>query len=106
MGIFSSEWKDRVAHWLRTLKDDLYTTYEYLSLEQAKEGPFAPVPENYQWGKTWQYGWFRGTVTIPENAAGERIVLKLIPGGEATIFVNNCSFGTYRAGWVTIPHHL
>ena len=116
MSIFSSEWKDRVEHWLRTLKDDLYTplgsidwecftTKEYLSLEQAKEGPFQHVPQNYQWGKTWEYGWFRGNVTIPENAAGERIVLNLVPGGEATIFVNNRSFGTYRAGWVTIPHH-
>ena len=117
MSIMSSEWKGRLAHWLRTLKDDLYTplgaiqwecftTFDYLSLEQAKKGPFQPVPPNYQWGKTWEYGWFRGSVTIPENAAGERIVLNLVPGGEATIFVNNSSFGTYRAGWVTIPHHF
>ena len=34
------------------------------------------------------------------------IVLNLNPGGETTLFVNGASFGTYRAGWVSVPHHF
>lgn len=51
MKLVHSEWKDRVEHWIRTLKDDLYeplgeitweafTTMEYLTPEEAWKGPF------------------------------------------------------------------
>ena len=105
MNIFSSEWKERVDHWVRTLIDDLYEpidaiswtaceTMEHVSLEDAKQLPFRPVEEGFTWGKTWEYCWFRGTVKLPACANGKRIIMKLDPSGEATLFVNDQAFGT------------
>lgn len=50
MGIMSSEWRGRLQHWMRTLKDDFYRplgeisweafrTMEHLSQEEAMNGP-------------------------------------------------------------------
>ncbi|MDO4285831.1 MAG: glycoside hydrolase family 38 C-terminal domain-containing protein [Eubacteriales bacterium] len=112
----SAEWRDRVRHWIRTLKEDFYeplgtlewsgfTTTEQLSLEQARAGAFQKVPEGFTWGHTYEYGWFCSEVTLPERARGERIVLRLQPGGESSVFVNGEEFGTYRADWIRYEHH-
>lgn len=88
----NAEWRDRVKHWLRTLKDDFYEplgelaweafpTMEYLTQEEALQGAFAPVKPGFTWGKTYEYCWFKGSLTLPERAAGERIVMNLQPGG-------------------------
>ena len=117
MNLMHSEWKDRVKHWMRTLRDDLYEplgeisweaypTMEYLTPEEAQKGPFEPVSPGYTWGHVWEYCWFRGSVTLPEQAKGQRIVMDLKPQGESTLFVNGKSFGTYRASWVNEPHHF
>lgn len=117
MKLMHSEWQDRVKHWIRTLKDDLYEplgeisweasqTMDYLTLEEALKGTFAPVKPGFTWGKEWEYCWFKGSVTLPERAKGERIVLDLKPDGESAVFVNGKSFGTYRASWVDEPHHF
>lgn len=116
MSIMTPEWQDRVAHWTRTLPRDFYEplgelsweaflTMDYLTLEEAKKQTFQPVEPGFTWGHTWEYGWFRTTVTLPEAAAGERIVLKLGLDTEATLFVNDKAFGTYRADWIDEPHH-
>jgi alpha-mannosidase len=116
MNVMHSEWRGRISHWVRTLKDDFYEplgeikwvcakTMEELSYEKMQQLSFTPVEPGYTWGNLWEYGWFRGKVTLPEKAAGKRIVLDLHPGGESTLFVNGKSFGTYRADWVTMPHH-
>ena len=50
MGIMSSEWRGRLQHWMRTLKDDFYRplgeisweafrTMDHLSQEEAMNGP-------------------------------------------------------------------
>ncbi len=117
MRLMHSEWQDRVKHWIRTLKDDFYeplgeiaweafTTMEYLTPEEASQGSFMPVMPGYTWGKEWEYGWFRGSFTLPERARGERIVMDLKPDGESALFVNGKAFGTYRASWVYEPHHF
>lgn len=117
MGIMNAEWRDRVKHWLRTLKDDFYEplgelaweafpTMEYLTQEEALQGAFAPVKPGFTWGKTYEYCWFKGSLTLPERAAGERIVMNLQPGGESALFVNGKAFGTYRASWVDQPHQF
>ncbi len=117
MKLMHSEWRDRVKHWIRTLEEDLYeplgeiaweayTTMEYLTPEEAAQGKFVPVTPGYTWGKEWEYGWFRGSFTLPERARGERIVMDLRPDGESSLFVNGKSFGTYRASWVHAPHHF
>ena len=52
MGIMSSEWRGRLQHWMRTLKDDFYRplgeisweafrTMEHLSQEEAMNGPLS-----------------------------------------------------------------
>lgn len=116
MKLMHSEWRDRIAHWIRTLKEDLYLplgeleweafrTGEHLSPDEAAQGPFRPVETGFQWGETWEYCWFKTSVVLPEQAEGKRIVLGLKPGGESTLFVNGRSFGTYRADWVTEAHH-
>lgn len=116
MSIMHSEWADRVRHWTRTLKDDFYQplgeiewaacrTMEQLSVEEALRQNFEPVETGFTWGKEYEYCWFSGEFTLPEEAAGERIVLHLDPGGESCLFVNKEPFGTFRADWVKQPHH-
>ncbi len=116
MKVMHSEWKGRIKHWIRTLKDDFYEplgeisweafrTMDQLSMEEALNGNFAPVETGFTWGRTWEYCWFKGSVVLPKEAEGERIVLNLNPGGESVIFVNGKGFGTYRADWVDMPHH-
>ena len=117
MKLMHSEWQDRVKHWIRTLKDDFYeplgeisweafTTMEYLTPQEAQEGDFAPVGPGFTWGKEWEYAWFKGAITLPERAQGQRIVMDLKPDGESALFVNGKAFGTYRASWVYEPHHF
>lgn len=86
MKLMHSEWKDRVSHWIRTLKDDFYIplgeisweafpTMEYLTPQEAMKGAFVPVSPGYTWGKIWEYCWFRGSITLPAEAKGQRIVM-------------------------------
>ncbi|MBQ3705966.1 MAG: alpha-mannosidase [Clostridia bacterium] len=116
MKCMSAEWQDRLMNWMRTLEQDLYEplesipmegflTGEELSLQEAEKGDFSPMRPGDRWGKSYEYLWLRGKVTLPEAARGQQIVMDLKTGGETTVFVNGRSFGTYRAGWVEIPHH-
>ena len=116
MKYMHSEWRDRLEHWIRTLKDDLYQplgpigveaffTMEHLTPKEAAAGPFAPIQPGTAWGHTWEYCWLRGRVVLPETAEGKRIVMDLNTGGETTVFVDGKSFGTYRAPWIQHPHH-
>jgi len=116
MKIMNSEWRGRVKHWVRTLKEDLYEpigefswevfhTMEHLSQQEALKQEFKPVQTGYTWGNTWEYGWFKSSITLPACAEGKRIVMKLKPGGESALFVNGQDFGTYRADWVSEAHH-
>lgn len=116
MNFANSEWRGRLAHWLETLKKDLYlplgpieveafTTMEHLTPEAAARGEFAPMAPGTKWGHTWEYCWMRSKITLPEAAAGRRITMDLQTGGESTVFVDGRSFGTRRAEWVHVPHH-
>ena len=116
MKYMSAEWQGRLKHWMYTLQQDLYEplgtipvegflTTEELSLQEAAKGSFAPMQPGTKWGKSYEYLWLRGQITLPEEARGKQIVMDLKTGGETTVFVNGISFGTYRAGWVGIPHH-
>ena len=111
-----SEWKVRIDNWIAVLKQELYQpigeiswsaykTKEYLTPEQALAAAFEPVTPGFTWGETWEYCWFKATVTIPEGVDGKRIVMNLKPGGESTLFVNGEAFGTYRADWISDDHH-
>ena len=61
MGIMHSEYRDRINHWIRTLKEDFYTpagtldwevfkTMEQLSFEEAGERTYERVEPGYTWG--------------------------------------------------------
>ncbi len=114
--LMKSEWRDRINHWVRTLKDDFYQplgeihweafrTSGQLSLEEAKKEQFVSVEPGFTWGNTYEYCWMKGHIQLGEEAARKRIVMNLKPDGEATLFVNDEAFGTYRASWVNEPHH-
>ncbi len=115
MSYLHSEWKGRLAHWKETLQQDLYIplgdislegfmTMAHLTQQEAMKGSFCAMPAGTQWGRTYEYCWLRGQVTLPKEAENQRIVMDLNTGGEATVFVNGTAFGTYRVDWVTAPH--
>lgn len=98
MGIMSSEWRGRLQHWMRTLKDDFYRplgeisweafrTMDHLSQEEAMNGPFEPCRPGFTWARPGRL-LFRGKVVLPAEAQGKRIVQDLKPDGESTLFVN------------------
>ena len=116
MKYMHSEWQHRLAHWLETLKQDLYIplgpievesffTMDHLTPDEAAKGSFSPMAPGTAWGSTWEYCWMRGKIVLPEAAAGQRIAMDLQTGGESTVFVDGRSFGTRRAEWVHVPHH-
>ena len=90
--LMKSEWRDRIGHWVRTLKDDFYQP-----LGEAKKEQFVSIKPGFTWGNTYEYCWMKGHIQLSEEANGKRIVMNLKPDGEATLFVNDKAFGTYRA---------
>ncbi|MDY5221383.1 MAG: glycoside hydrolase family 38 C-terminal domain-containing protein [Eubacteriales bacterium] len=110
------EWERRLENWLATLEKEFYEplgeiplegfcTYDMLDPEAAERHRFAPMPVGTAWGRTWEYCWLRGDITLDGRAQGQRIVMDLRAGGEATLFVDGEVFGTRRAEWVHVPHH-
>ncbi len=102
------EWQHRIERWQEALWKACYrplgavelagfTTHEQLTAAQAASGPFRPMPVGTAWGSKWEYGWFKSTVTVPESAAGKRIVLRLNPGGECLVWINGVVAGSF--GW-------
>ncbi|MGN0995636.1 MAG: alpha-mannosidase [Candidatus Ventricola sp.] len=110
------EWTDRLEHWLLTLEKEFYEplgeialeglqTFDMLTPEEAERRAYAPMPVGTAWGDAWAYCWLRGDITLDERARGQRIVMDLRAGGEATLFVDGEAFGTRRAEWVREAHH-
>ncbi|MDO5322404.1 MAG: glycoside hydrolase family 38 C-terminal domain-containing protein [Clostridia bacterium] len=110
------EWEGRLNNWLATLEKEFYEplgeiqlegfcTYDLLDPAEAERQGFAPMPVGTAWGRTWEYCWLRGDIVLDERARGQKIVMDLRAGGEATLFVDGEVFGTRRAEWVHVPHH-
>ena len=104
----TEEWKHRIERWekvlwkmtyrpLGTVELSGFTTHQKLSAEQALAAQFQPTPPGTPWGSKWEYGWFKGQVTLPDTAAGQRIVVMLKPGGESLVWVNGKVGGSL--GW-------
>ena len=102
------EWQHRIERWQSALWEGCYrplgtvalsgfTTLSQLSAEQAAQGSFKPMPEGTPWGAKWEYGWFKGDLVLPAEAAGQRIVLRLEPGGESLVWINGVVAGS--TGW-------
>lgn len=112
----SPEWKDRIGLWIEKLKDQFYKplgiidmkaylTFEQLNASEAMEHGFLPMSCGTKWGGKWQYGWFRGEITLPEKAQDKRIVLDIKTGGESIVYINGRITGNKRADWITEQHH-
>jgi alpha-mannosidase len=82
------EWLHRIGNWRRELPNHFYrplgtvawsgfTTFEHFPVEKALQGNFQPMPAGTHWGRKWEYGWFRGELTLPDEAAGRRIALRV-----------------------------
>ena len=100
----TTEWLDRFGRWRDELPRHFYrplgavemtgfVTDAQLTPDEALSREFAPMPTGTAWGAKWEYGWFKGEFVLPAEAAGERIVLVVEPGGESIIFVNGVAAG-------------
>jgi alpha-mannosidase len=102
------EWQHRIERWEKVLWSLCYrplgsidlsgfTTKDQLTAEQAAAGSFQSMPVGTPWGAKWEYGWFKGRAVLPPEAAGKRIVARLVPGGESLVWVDGQVGGSI--GW-------
>lgn len=102
----TGEWEKQITNWRKELQRQLYTelgnldldgftTRDMLPFEKARKGPFRPLPVNTQWGKKWQYAWFRGQVRVPAEAAGKRLVCWLGVESESLVYVDGKVYGSW-----------
>jgi len=121
--MLTPEWRGRVEHWRDALQRLVYiklgevplegfVTCEQLSAEEAAARAFHPMPPGTPWGAKWEYAWFRGSVTLPDEAAGQWIALvsgtpgrnwATDPGGEGRYIINGRDAG--GRDWAR-PFHL
>jgi alpha-mannosidase len=111
-----AEWKRRVDRWQEAMWENLYrpigkidlngfTTQDYLTETQARAGNFKPMPVGTPWGGKWEYGWFKGEVVVPAEAAGMRLAVQLRANGrqdswavgESLVWINGKVMGS--VGW-------
>jgi alpha-mannosidase len=111
----TKEWINRIAHWdtslwqlcyepLAIIEMDGFVTKKHLTAQEALKHQFHLMPTGTAWGSKWEYGWFKCEVSLPEKAAGRRIVLFMNPAslptesGERLNVVNGRVTSSY--GWV------
>lgn len=99
------QWDERLKIWDEAFTRNFYrkleeitffgfVTVNQMSRKRAAEHSFQPFPVGTTWGEKWEYGWFRAEVTLPEAAAGKRIMLHLGVGPEMLVFVNGREAGS------------
>jgi alpha-mannosidase len=109
------QWNERLKIWIDylprlfyrekgTVPAVFFTTMEPLSPGQAAVHQAEPVSEGYGWGKKWQYGWFRFSLTVPRELCGKRIVCYPDTGGESLVFVDGKAAGALdkRHAYITL----
>ncbi len=98
------QWTDRLNIWAQQLPKhyfvpmgqlsmSYFTTMERLRFDQAVQGSYTPAPDGTKWGKKWEYGWFRTSLTVPEKAQGQRLVFTLNTAEEMLVWVNGTEAG-------------
>ena len=98
------QWNDRLKIWAEQFPKHYYrptapiglsyfTTFDHIPFETAAQGQYAPAPVGLKWGKKWEYGWFRGQITVPEELAGKRVVFTLNAAEEMLVWVNGREAG-------------
>ena len=110
----SKEWFNRITHWESALWQICYeplgkleltgfVSRKQLTAEEAINFNFHPMPVGTRWGTKWQYGWLKTELTLPDTAAGRRIVLHMNPAskppedGECLVWANGKIIGSF--GW-------
>jgi len=102
--MLTTEWRRRIDNWRKELFSHLYRplgtvevsgflTMDQLTAEEASAHAYTPMPVGTHWGRKWEYGWFKGQVVLPPQAAGQRIVLRMNVGGESAVYVNGIAAG-------------
>lgn len=102
--VLTLEWRHRLESWRQELPRHFYRplgtvavegffTTDQLTPEAALDSAFQPVAPGTAWGAKWEYGWFKGAFTLPDEAAGQWIVLAPNVGGESLVFVNGRAAG-------------
>lgn len=97
--MLTQEWQRRIDGWRKTMKTLFYHplgavdfsgyfTFDHLMPEMAGKQQFQPMPEGTAWGRAWEYGWFRGRVTVPADAARQILVVNLALGDHRVVWVN------------------
>jgi alpha-mannosidase len=98
------EWRHRIDRWREELPRHFYrplgavalsgfVTGDQLTAEEALTGDFVPMLSGTEWGAKWEYGWFKGQVVLPSEAAGRRVVLAVDVGAESAVFVDGTLAG-------------
>ncbi len=98
------QWNDRLRMWAEQFPRHYYqevgsipvayfTTMDHIPYETAAQGQYASAPVGMQWGKKWEYAWFKAQITIPETAAGKRVVFTLNTAEEMLVWVNGRESG-------------
>lgn len=95
-------WKEELLRQLYTpvaqVPFEGFTTLDRLTRTEAaahEKRPFAP---GEKWGACWEYGWFSGTVCIPEACRGKRVVLMTRMGGETLVYQDGRAIGAVDRG--------
>lgn len=93
----TKEWRHRIMAWRYELSNQIYQPIGGLSLEVAftkkqyrlqealSELSFKPIAPGTPWGSKWEYGWFKGELTVPDFAQGQMIALMLDVGREPKV---------------------
>jgi alpha-mannosidase len=95
----TSEWRERIRLWIKTLEKlrfrrlgsvelKAFFTTEQLRADQAVRRQFRPIKFGTAWGRKWEYGWFSGRLVLPEAVRGKQLVFIAELGGEVAVYVN------------------
>ena len=99
------QWGDRLRIWAEqfpkhyyrafgTLDMEYFTTMDRLTFEEAARGSFTPASAGMRWGRKWEYGWFRTSLTVPKELDGKRVVIALNTAEEMLVWVNGAEAGS------------
>ncbi len=93
-------WRDRIITWRNELQKHFYqvvnpiiwagafTREQYQLAEAERMLSFEPIALGTAWGAKWEYGWFKGSIILPEAVESQVIALMIDVGGEAAVYIN------------------
>lgn len=85
------------------LQAHAWVTLEPVPFTERIQGQGQSIKIGESWGKLWDCAWFHFTGAVPQEAAGQNIVLLIDLGGEGCVFDTE---GSPVLGLTTIPSNL